>query len=63
MTLSDLIAQLERLRKEMKATTLVKLGKEYNVREDVFDSFDVAKNGDSIVFIPSDRWRVSNGRN
>ena len=32
MTLSDLIAQLERLRKEMKATTAVKLGKEYNAR-------------------------------
>ena len=63
MTLSDLIAQLERLRKEMKATTAVKLGKEYNAREDVFDSCDVAKVGDSIVFIPSDRWSVSNGRN
>lgn len=63
MTISDLIAQLERLRKEMKATTLVKLGNEYNVREDVFDSFDVAKVGDSIVFMPSDRWSVSNGRN
>lgn len=56
MTLSDLIAQLERLRKEMKATTLVKLGKEYNVREDVFDSFDVAKNGDHVVLVPSNRW-------
>lgn len=56
MTLSDLIAQLERLRKEMKATTLVKLGKEYNVREDVFDSFDVAKNGDYVVLVPSNRW-------
>lgn len=63
MTLSDLIAQLERLRKETNATTAVKLGKEYNAREDVFDSFDVAKVGNSIVFIPSDRWSVSNGRN
>ena len=63
MTLSDLIARLERLRKEMSATTAVKLGKEYNAREDVFDSFDVAKVGNSIVFIPSDRWSVSNGRN
>ena len=63
MTLSDLIAPLGRLRKEMKASTAFKLGKEYNAREDVFDSFDVAKVGDSIVFIPSDRWRVSNGRN
>ena len=63
MTLSDLIAQLERLRKEMNATTAVKLGKEYNAREDVFDSFDVEKVGNSIVFIPSDRWSVSNGRN
>lgn len=56
MTLSDLIAQLERLRKEMKATTLVKLGKGYNVREDVFDSFDVAKDGDHVVLVPSNRW-------
>ena len=63
MTLSDLIAQLERLRKEMNATTSVKLGKDYNAREDVFDSFDVAKVGNSIVFVPSDRWSVSNGRN
>lgn len=58
MTLSDLIAQLERLRKEMNATTAVKLRKEYNAREDVFDSFDVAKVGNSIVFVPSDRWSV-----
>ncbi len=44
------------MRKEMKATTPVKLGKRYNEKDDTFDDFIVLKKDGAVVFCPSDRF-------
>lgn len=58
MTISDLVARLSRLQKEIGGDAQIKLGKRYNKTSDCFDFFDIDSSGDCVVLVPSDKWEV-----
>lgn len=56
MTISDFVARLSRLQKEIGNVAQIKLGKEYGETEPVFDYFDIVIVDKDIVLVPSDVW-------
>jgi hypothetical protein len=60
MTISDLTARLAKIQKEIGNMVQVKIGKEYNSCECVFDCFNVKVIGENkekeVVLVPSDVW-------
>ena len=62
MTISDLVARLSRLQKEIGPTAQVKIGKKYNKTTDCFDFFDIDSSGDCVVLVPSDKWEPKQKR-
>lgn len=58
MTISDLIAQLTRLQKEVGSSAQVMLCSAYNSLVNPFDSFEVRKpmDGKDVYLVPNDRW-------
>lgn len=56
MTISDFVARLERLQKQIGPVSQIKIGKEYN-RDDLFyDYFDIEVANDNVILVPSDKW-------
>ena len=56
MTISDFVARLSRLQKEIGNVAQIKLGKEYGETEPVFDYFDIVIVDKDIVLVPSSVW-------
>lgn len=56
MTISDLVARLGRLQKEIGNVAQIKIGKEYNETAPAFDYFTIVVEGKDIVLVPSDVW-------
>ena len=56
MTISDFIARLSRLHKEIGPVAQIKLGKEYNQSDPCFDYFDIEVINGDVYLIPSDIW-------
>lgn len=58
MTISDLIARLTELQKQVGSTAQVKLGNAYNCTERPFDYFTIHKSPDNkhVFLVPSDVW-------
>lgn len=56
MTISDFIARLDRLQKQIGAVAQIKLGKEYNQSEPHFDYFDIEVANDDVILVPSNKW-------
>jgi hypothetical protein len=56
MTISDFVARLTRLQKEIGNVAQIKLGKEYGETAPVFDYFDIVVVGKDIILVPSDVW-------
>lgn len=56
MTISDFVARLSRLQKEIGSVAQIKLGKDYGEKSPVFDYFDIVVVGKDIVLVPSDVW-------
>lgn len=56
MTISDFVARLSRLQKEIGNVAQIKLGKDYGEKSPVFDYFDIVVVGKDIVLVPSDVW-------
>jgi hypothetical protein len=56
MTISDFVARLTRLQKEIGNVAQIKLGKEYGETSPVFDYFDIVVVDKDIVLVPSDVW-------
>lgn len=56
MTISDFIARLSRLQKEIGPVAQIKLGKEYNQSDPCFDYFDIEVANDNVILVPSDKW-------
>ena len=56
MTISDFVARLTRLQKEIGSVAQIKLGKDYGEKSPVFDYFDIVVVGKDIVLVPSDVW-------
>lgn len=54
MTISDFIARLSRLQKEIGPVAQIKLGKEYNQSDPCFDYFDIEVINGDVYLIPSD---------
>ena len=40
----------------MSATSQVKIGKNFNDAEDVYDYFDIVKRDGCVILVPSDKW-------
>ncbi len=62
MTISDCIAQLTRLMKEVGPSAQVKIGSAYNSTENPFDAFVIRKQmcSKEIYLVPSDIWIQEN---
>lgn len=56
MTISDFIARLNRLQKEIGPVAQIKLGKEYNQSDPCFDYFDIEVANGDVYLVPSDIW-------
>jgi hypothetical protein len=56
MTISDFIARLNRLQKEIGPVAQIKLGKEYNQSDPCFDYFDIGVANGDVYLVPSDIW-------
>ena len=56
MTISDFIARLNRLQKEIGPVAQIKLGKEYNQSDPCFDYFDIEVTNGDVYLVPSDIW-------
>jgi hypothetical protein len=56
MTISDFVARLIRLQKEIGNVAQIKLGKEYGETSPAFDYFDIVILDKDIVLVPSDVW-------
>lgn len=56
MTISDFVARLTRLQKEIGSVAQIKLGKDYGEKSPVFDYFDIVVVGKDIILVPSDVW-------
>lgn len=56
MTISDFIARLSRLQKEIGPVAQIKLGKEYNQSDPCFDYFDIQVANGDVYLVPSDIW-------
>lgn len=56
MTISDFVARLTRLQKEIGNVAQIKLGKEYGETSPVFDYFDIVIVDKDIVLVPSNIW-------
>ena len=56
MTISDLVARLGRLQKEIGNVAQIKIGKEYNQPSSAFDYFSIVVDGKDVVLVPSDVW-------
>lgn len=56
MTISDFIARLNRLQKEIGPVAQIKLGKEYNQSDPCFDYFDIEVINGDVYLVPSDIW-------
>lgn len=58
MTISDFIARLSRLQKEIGTTAQIKLGKEYNQSIPCFDFFDIKVANGDVYLVPTDIWET-----
>lgn len=58
MTISDFIARLDRLQKQIGSVAQIKLGKEYNHSEPHFDYFDIEVTNGDVILVPSDKWET-----
>lgn len=56
MTISDFVARLERLQKQIGSVSQIKIGKEYNRSDLFYDYFDVEVANDNVILVPSDKW-------
>lgn len=58
MTISDCIAQLTRIMKEVGSTAQVKICSTYNSTSNPFDAFEIRKpmGGKEVYLVPSDVW-------
>lgn len=56
MTISDFVARLERLQKQIGPVSQIKIGKEYNRSDLFYDYFDIEVANDNVILVPSDKW-------
>lgn len=62
MTISDLVARLQSMISQkgmlpvVKSTAQVKIGKQIGNKDDVYEYFDIVKQGNDIVLMPVDKW-------
>lgn len=56
MTISDFVARLERLQKQIGPVAQIKIGKEYNRADSFYDYFDIEVANDDVILVPSDKW-------
>jgi hypothetical protein len=56
MTISDFVARLEKLQKQIGPVAQIKIGKEYNRTDLFYDYFDIEVANDNVILVPSDKW-------
>lgn len=56
MTISDFVARLERLQKQIGPVAQIKIGREYNRADLFYDYFDIEVANDDVILVPSDKW-------
>lgn len=56
MTISDFVARLERLQKQIGPVSQIKIGKEYDRPDLFYDYFDIEVANDNVILVPSDKW-------
>lgn len=55
MTISDFVARLERIQKQIGPVAQIKIGKEYNRSDLFYDFFDInVIDNNDVVLVPSD---------
>lgn len=61
MTISDLIARLTQLQKQVGSSAQVKLGSAFNSMDNPFQFFDIRKptDGKDVFLVPTDVWERS----